>query len=96
MTILRVHVFPNARIDCVVGEHDGAIKIKLRAPAVEGKANVALIQFLAEQLNLPRNTIVLQRGHRSRDKLFRIDELGEEDVRRRLLSKNRNESAAIP
>jgi uncharacterized protein (TIGR00251 family) len=96
MTILRVHVVPNAKIDSVVGEHGGAIKIKLRAPAVEGKANAALIRFLAEQLKLSRHAIVLERGHRSRDKLIRIDELGEDDVRRQLLAKNRNESPAIP
>ena len=96
MTILRVHVVPNAKFDGVVGEYGGAIKIKLRAPAVEGKANAALIRFLAEQLKLPRRAIVLQRGQRSRDKVIRIDELGEEDVRRQLLAQNRNESPAIP
>jgi uncharacterized protein (TIGR00251 family) len=84
MAILRVHVVPNAKTDSVVGEHGGAIKLKLRAPAVNGKANVALIRFLAEQLKLPRNAIALERGHRSRDKLIRIDGLTEEDVRRRL------------
>jgi len=88
MTILRVHVVPNAKIDGVAGEYGGAIKIKLRAPAVEGKANAALIRFLAEQLKLPRHAIVLKRGHGSRDKLIRIDELGEEDMRRRLLREN--------
>jgi uncharacterized protein len=96
MAILRVHVVPNATIDCVAGEYGGAIKITLRAPAIEGKANAALIRFLAEQLKLSRHAIVLERGQRSRDKLIRIDELGEEDVRRRLLAKNRNESPAIP
>ena len=96
MAILRVQVVPNAKIDSVVGEHGGAIKIKLRAPAVEGKANAALIRFLAEHLKLPRRAIVLEGGHRSRDKLIRIDELGEDDVRRQLLAKNRNESPAIP
>ena len=50
MTIVRVYVVPGAKINSVVGEHAGAIKIKLRAPAVEGKANAALIRFLAEQL----------------------------------------------
>ena len=106
MTILRVHVVPNAKIDSVVGEHataspshgghSGGIKIKLRAPAVEGKANTALIRFLAEQLKLPRQSIVLERGHTSRDKLIRINGLSEDDVRRRLLAKNRNQSVAIP
>jgi uncharacterized protein YggU (UPF0235/DUF167 family) len=48
MAILRVHVVANAMSDCVVGEHGGAVKIKLRAPVVEGKANAALISFLAE------------------------------------------------
>ena len=96
MTILRVHVVPNAKIDRVVGEHGGAINIKLRAPAVKGKANTALIRFLAEQLKLSWHAIVLQSGHKSRDKLIRIDGLGKEDVRRRLLAKNRNESPAIP
>jgi len=84
MTIVRVHVVTGAKIDAVVGEHAGAIKIKLRAPAVEGKANAALIRFLAEQLELPRHSIVLERGRRSRDKVVRIDGLTEEDVRRRM------------
>ncbi len=88
MTILRVHIVPNAKIDCVVGEHGGAVKIKLRAPAVEGKANAALIRFLAEQLKLPRQSIALERGHRSRDKLIRIDGLTAEDVRTRMRARD--------
>ena len=87
MAILRVHVVPDAKIDSIIGQHGGAIKIKLRAPAVEGKANAALIRFLAEQLKLPRHAIVLERGHRSRDKLIRIDGLTEEDVRTRMREK---------
>jgi uncharacterized protein len=85
MAILRVHLVPNAKVDSVVGEHGGAIKIKLCAAAVEGKANAALIRFIAEQLKLPRQAIALQRGHKSRDKLIRIEGLSEEEVRRRLL-----------
>lgn len=85
MAALRVHVVPNAKIDQVVGEHGGAIKIKLRAPAVESKANAALISFLAERLNVPARTIVLLRGHKSRDNVIRIDGLGEEDIRCPLL-----------
>ena len=85
MTTLRVHVVPNAKIDKVVGEHDGAIKVKLRAPAVEGKANAALINFLAERLKVSARTIVLVRGQRSRDKLVRFDGLSEEELRHGLL-----------
>ena len=84
MAILRVHVVPNAKIDRVVGEHGGATKIKMRARAVEGKANAALISFLATQLKLPQHLIVLERGHRSRDKLVRIDGLTLEEVRVRM------------
>ena len=73
------------KINKVVGEHGGAIKIKLRAPAVEGKANAALISFLAGRLNVPARTIVLLRGHKSRDKLVRFDGLSEEELRRGLL-----------
>ncbi len=85
MTTIRVHIIPNAKIDNVVGEHGGAIKIKLRAPAVEGKANAALRRFLAEKLSIPQRAIVLDRGERSRDKVIRIDGLSEADLYRRLL-----------
>ena len=52
MAILRVHLVPNAKSDGVAGEYGGAIKITVRAPAVDGKANAALIRFLAAQLKL--------------------------------------------
>jgi uncharacterized protein len=84
MTI-RVHVIPNAKIDKVVGEHGDAIKIKLRAPAVEGKANAALCRFLAEKLSIRQRALALERGERSRDKVIRIGNLSEENIRRRLL-----------
>ncbi len=55
---IRIHIIPNAKIDKVVGERGGVIKIKLRAPAVEGKANTALRCFLAEELNVPQRSEV--------------------------------------
>ena len=64
-----------------MGEHGTAIKIKLRAPAVEGKANAALRSFLAEVLQISESEIVLEHGNKSREKLIRIDGLSEEDVR---------------
>jgi uncharacterized protein len=85
MATVRFHIVPNRKIDKVAGEHGGAIKIKLRAQAVEGKANAALRCFLADQLNISQRAIILEHGQRSRDKVIRIDGMTEEDVRSRLL-----------
>ena len=85
MPILRFHVVPNAKVDQVVGAHGNAIKIKLRAPAVEGKANEALRNFLAERLKISARSIVFEYGQKSREKVIRIEGLKAEEVRRRLL-----------
>ena len=50
MAIVHFHIVPNAKTDQVVGTHGDAIKIKLRASAVDGKANAGLLNFLAEEL----------------------------------------------
>lgn len=95
MAILRIHVVPNARSESVIGIYGDAIKIKLRAPAAEGKANAALIRFLAQQLKLPRHAIALQRGHNSRRKVIQVDGFDQEAVQRRLVE-NRDELRATP
>ena len=86
MATLRFHIVPNAKVDGLMGEHGAAIKIKIRAPAVEGKANAALRSFLAKELRISERHILLERGEKSREKLIRIEELGEEEARRRLLA----------
>ena len=60
------------------------IQIKLRAMAIEGKANAALLNFLAEQLEIAEHAIVLKRGEKSREKLIRIEGLREIEIHRRL------------
>jgi uncharacterized protein YggU (UPF0235/DUF167 family) len=84
MATLRFHIVPNGKIDKVAGEQGGAIKIKLRAQVVEGKAYAALRCFLADQLNISQRAIMLEQGQTSRDKVIRIDGMSEEDVRARL------------
>src|SRR5438105_10937441 len=84
MAIVHFHIVPNAKTDQVVGRHGDAIKIKLRAPAVDGKANAALLNFLAEQLEISKHAIVLERGQKSRDKLIRIEGLSKIEIHRRL------------
>lgn len=63
-----VRVAPRARRDAVLGEHDGALKIALTAPPVDGEANAALIAFLAKRLGIAKRDVVIVRGESSRQK----------------------------
>ena len=60
------------------------MKVKIQAPPIEGRANEALIEFLAEVLEVPRRTVTLVRGDTSRHKTVRIDGLDLAEARRRL------------
>ena len=69
---LSVRLHPGARKNSVTGIHADALKIALTAPPVDGKANEALIAFLAEALHLPRARVALVAGATSRAKVVRI------------------------
>jgi len=84
--LLRLRIVPNARRSEVVGEYGEAIKVKVQAPAVEGKANEALRSFLAEALQIPARDIELISGGKSRDKMVAIMGLELATVRARLLA----------
>lgn len=71
--LLTVHVMPNAARTQIQGLHDGALKVRLHAPPVEGQANAALVLWLADRLDIPRQGITLQRGATSRRKQLAID-----------------------
>ncbi|HEX7642242.1 MAG TPA: DUF167 domain-containing protein [Burkholderiaceae bacterium] len=81
---LFVLATPNAKKSEVVGVQDGALKIKLQAQPIEGKANDALVRFLAGQLGLPRKAIELTRGAASRNKTVEIHGLTLDDALRLL------------
>jgi uncharacterized protein (TIGR00251 family) len=69
---LTVRVHPGARKNGVTGVHAEAVKIALTTPPVDGKANEALIAFLAEALRVPRARIAIVAGLSSRAKTLRI------------------------
>jgi uncharacterized protein (TIGR00251 family) len=69
---LRVQVTPNAKKSEIVGVQDGALKIKLQAQPIEGKANDALVRFLAGLLGVPRRTVTLTHGATSRLKVLEV------------------------
>lgn len=71
--VLMVHVLPNARRTEVDGWRDDALRVRLAAPPLDGRANDALVTWLADALGLPRRAIHLWRGQASRHKLLRID-----------------------
>ena len=70
--LLPVRVHPGAKRDAITGVHDGALKVSLAAPAVDGRANQALIAFIARRLGLLRSRIEILRGANSRSKTIRI------------------------
>ena len=70
--VLTLHIQPGARTSEVAGLHGEALKIRLAAPPVDGKANAALIEFLAQRLDIPRTRIDLISGTSSRHKRLRI------------------------
>ena len=69
---VSVRVQPGAKKDAVVGVHGGAVKIALNAPPVDGKANEALIAFIAEKVGLPRARVSLVSGMTNRSKVVRV------------------------
>lgn len=69
---LQVRVQPRAGRNAITGEHDGALKVRLAAPPVEGRANHALCRFLAECLNIPVAAVRIAGGEHSRSKRVEI------------------------
>jgi hypothetical protein len=72
---LAIKAIPNAPRNAVAGWLGDTLKVKVHAPALEGRANEELCAFLAAELGLPRRAVTLARGGTSRQKLIRIDGL---------------------
>jgi uncharacterized protein len=79
-----VRVQPRARRNEIVGESGEALKLAITAPPVEGKANAACIQLLAEVLKLPKSSVSIAAGETSRNKLVRVVGITAEQLRERL------------
>ena len=77
---IEVKVQPRSSRNQISGEQEGALKVKLTAPPVEGEANQALVNFLARSLKLPRKNIILIRGETTRNKLIEIRGISKEQL----------------
>jgi uncharacterized protein (TIGR00251 family) len=70
---LTLHIQPGAKKTEFAGLHGDALKIRLAAPPVDGKANEALIKFVAETLKLPKSAVNLKSGQTSRRKVLEVN-----------------------
>ena len=84
----QVKVHPRAKKNAITGEIGDALRLALTAPPVEGRANQACIEFLAEVLNVPRSSVTIAAGESSRDKVIRVLGLAAAQVEERLLKKS--------
>ena len=71
--ILQLHVQPGASRSEFAGRHGSRIKVRLAARAIDGKANEALIAFLSEHFNVPKTSVRILSGLKSRQKRVEID-----------------------
>ena len=77
---LEVYIQPRASKSEVVGMHDGIIKIRIAAPAVENAANLGLVDFIAERLGVAKRSVRIVSGLTSRRKVLEIDGVTESAV----------------
>jgi uncharacterized protein (TIGR00251 family) len=69
---LKIHLLPRASRDEICGLHGDAIRVRVTAPPVEGRANMALQRFIAAKLSLSSSQVEIIAGKRSREKILRI------------------------
>lgn len=78
--LVRIRAQPGASRTEMRGLYGESLKIAVASPPVDGKANTALIAFLAKSCHLPRAAVTLIRGKGSRDKLFRLEGISKQEV----------------
>jgi uncharacterized protein (TIGR00251 family) len=79
-----VKIHPRARKDAITGELEDALKLSLKAPPVEGRANEACIEFLANLLKVPRSSVTIASGQNSARKVIRVRGVSADEVQKRL------------
>lgn len=72
-TLISIYVQPGASTTGISGEHDGRIKIKIKAPPREGEANLELIRFISEILGIAKKNVFLIQGESSRQKVILVE-----------------------
>jgi uncharacterized protein len=72
---VKLHVLPRAKRCEISGMHNGALKLKITAPPVDDAANRAIIKFFSDLLGIPKSSLCISTGLKSRDKTLQINQL---------------------
>lgn len=83
--VLSLHVQPGAKTNEICGLHGEALKIRLAAPPIDGRANACLIEFLADRLGAAKNRVELVGGAGARAKRVRVHDISAAVVAQRLM-----------
>jgi hypothetical protein len=89
MITVSVRVHPGASREAVALLPDGSLDVRLRARAIEGRANAGLVELLADRLGLRQRDVEIVAGERSRQKRVRLDLTSDGELRRRLIEDGR-------
>ncbi len=81
---LRVRIQPGASRDQIVGVVEGALRLRITAPPVEGAANKQCIKFLAKKLHIAKSKITLLKGEHAREKILRMSGVSTADLKKLL------------
>lgn len=79
--LLSLIIQPGSKFNQVIGVVGEELKIKIRAAAIEDKANIELIKYLSELLAIPKSKIIIKRGHNSRHKIVEIAGYGQNIIK---------------
>lgn len=82
--LIRVRLTPRSSRDEILGLEEGVLRIKLTAPPVEGEANKALVAFLSKALRVPKGSVAIVSGERSREKSLSIRGMTAQEVKEAL------------
>lgn len=81
---IKIYVAPRSSNNKIVGVHNGAIKVALTAPPVEGAANKSLVEFLARVLEVPKGAVHIASGDASRHKVIKVTGIGPQAALKKL------------
>jgi uncharacterized protein len=74
-TEVKIHVLPRAKRCEISGMHNGALKVRVTAPPVDDAANRAIVDFFSALLDVPKSSVCISAGLKSRDKVLQIKNL---------------------